>query len=62
MYGTVEEKGLREELLKVLRTWDMAHALMRHTLVKMMSSIHLTVRVIVPHFESEKYLGIALSS
>jgi hypothetical protein len=58
MYGTVEGRVVREELIKVLRTWDMVHALMKYTVVKTMSSIHLTVRVMVPHFESEKYLAL----
>jgi hypothetical protein len=62
MYGTVEVRVVREELTKVLRTWDMAHALMKHTMAKTMSSIHLSVRVVVPHFESETYIGIALYS
>jgi hypothetical protein len=62
MYGTVDGKAVREELIKVLCTWNMAHALMKHTMVKIMSSIHLTVRVIVPHFESGKGIGIALYS
>jgi hypothetical protein len=62
MYGTVEEKVVREELIKGVCPWDMAHALMRHTMIKTMSSIHLSVRVLVPHFESEKYIGIVLFS
>jgi hypothetical protein len=62
IYSTVESRAVREELAKDLYTWDMAHALMRYTMVKTMSSIHLSVRVIVPHSESEKYTGSALYS
>jgi hypothetical protein len=60
MYDTVEGRVVREELTKVLHTWGIAHALMSYTMAKKMSSIHLTVRVIVPHFESEEYIGIAI--
>jgi hypothetical protein len=60
MYGIVEGRVVREELVKDLCTWDMAHALMRYTMVKIISSTHLSVRVIVPHSESEKDIGIAL--
>jgi hypothetical protein len=62
MYGMVEGRVVREELTKDLCTCDMAYALMRHTMVETMSSTHLSVRVIVPHSESEKYMGIALYS
>jgi hypothetical protein len=49
----VEGRVVRAELTKDLCTCDMAYALMRHTMVKTMSSTHLSVRVIVPHSESE---------
>jgi hypothetical protein len=62
VYGTVEVRVVRKALTKVSRTWDMVHALMRYTMVKTMSSTHLSVRMRVPHSESERYMGIALYS